>query len=216
MIWGLWTHLTGACRFFYDLKWHHMSSSLVRSIQTCYAVSSINLIAVVVITSLCFFSHCLAFIPHKGTVEAKAALQQLFVLSVVRFQRLRNCGMRPITFKKVSIFYYNFVTNHTLHSDLKVPYVCDVIHEIIWKHHTKLEDHPNPLLEPLLQPAYNRRLNRCWPFDLQDTWGDIAGCTPHHIAGCTPHHIAGCTPHHVIVSRPHISLKIDCNPSDCW
>jgi hypothetical protein len=53
-----------------------------------------------------------------------------------------------------------YVTNHTLHSDLKVPYVrvCDVIHEIIGKHHTILEDHPNQLLEPLLQPAYNRRL----------------------------------------------------------
>jgi hypothetical protein len=62
-----------------------------------------------------------------------------------------------------------YVTNHTLHSDLKVPYVRDVIHERIGKHHTKLEAHPNPLLEPLLQPAYNRRLNRCWPFDLQDT-----------------------------------------------
>jgi hypothetical protein len=61
-----------------------------------------------------------------------------------------------------------YVRNHTLHSDLKVPYVRDVIHERIGKHHTKLEDHPNPLLEPL-QPARNRRLNRCWHFDLQDT-----------------------------------------------
>jgi hypothetical protein len=62
-----------------------------------------------------------------------------------------------------------YVTNHTLHSDLKVPHVPDVIHERIGKHHTKLEDNPNPLLEPLLQPAYNRRLNRCWPFDLEVT-----------------------------------------------
>jgi hypothetical protein len=46
-----------------------------------------------------------------------------------------------------------YVTNHTLHSDLKVRYVRDVFHERIRKHHTKLEDHPNPLLEPLLQPA---------------------------------------------------------------
>jgi hypothetical protein len=87
-----------------------------------------------------------------------------------------------------------YVTNHTLHSDLKVPYVRDVIHERIGKHHTK-----PALLEPLLQPACNRRLNRCWPFDLQDTWGDMAGCTLHHIT----------------VSRPHISSEIDCNTSDC-
>jgi hypothetical protein len=86
-----------------------------------------------------------------------------------------------------------YVKNHTIHSNLKFPYVGDVIHERIGKHHTKLEAHPNPLLEPLLQPAYNRRLNRCWPFDLQDTWGDIAGCTPHYVT----------------VLRPHISLKID-------
>jgi hypothetical protein len=62
-----------------------------------------------------------------------------------------------------------YVTNHTLHSDLKVLYVRDVIHGKIGKHDTKQEDHPNPLLELLLQPVYNRRLNRCWPFDLQDT-----------------------------------------------
>jgi len=45
----------------------------------------------------------------------------------------------------------------------------DVIHERINKHHIKLEAHPNPLLEPLLQPVNNRRLNRCWPFVLQGT-----------------------------------------------
>jgi hypothetical protein len=39
-----------------------------------------------------------------------------------------------------------YVTNHTLHSDLKVCYVRDVIHERIGKHHTKLEAHPIPLL----------------------------------------------------------------------
>jgi hypothetical protein len=92
-----------------------------------------------------------------------------------------------------------YVTNHTLHSDLKVPYVRDVIHERIGKNHTKLEDHPTPLLESLLQPTYNRRLNRRWPFDLQDTLGDIAGCTPQHVT----------------VPQSHISLNIDCNPSDC-
>jgi hypothetical protein len=43
------------------------------------------------------------------------------------------------------------------------------------------------------------RLNRCWGFDLQDIWCDIAGCTPHHST----------------ISQQHISLKIDCIPSDC-
>ena len=53
---------------------------------------------------------------------------------------------------------------HKIHHPLR-----DVIHERINKHHIKLEAHPNPLLEPLLQPVKSRRLKRCWPFDLQGT-----------------------------------------------
>ena len=45
----------------------------------------------------------------------------------------------------------------------------DVIHERINQHHNKLEAHPNPLLEPLLQPVNTRRLKQCWPLDLQGT-----------------------------------------------
>jgi len=42
-----------------------------------------------------------------------------------------------------------YVTNHTLHTDFNIPYVSDVIHERINKHHNKLEAHPSPLLQPL-------------------------------------------------------------------
>jgi hypothetical protein len=35
-------------------------------------------------------------------------------------------------------------------TDFNNPYVSDVIHERINKHHNKLEAHPSPLLEPLL------------------------------------------------------------------
>jgi hypothetical protein len=62
-----------------------------------------------------------------------------------------------------------YVTNYTLHTDFNVPYVSDVIHERINKPHNNLEAHPNPLLEPLLQPTNTRRLKICWPFDLQST-----------------------------------------------
>jgi hypothetical protein len=62
-----------------------------------------------------------------------------------------------------------YVTNHTLHTDFNLPYVSDAILERINKHRIKLETYPNPLLEPLLQPVNNRRLKRCWPFDLQVT-----------------------------------------------
>ena len=40
-----------------------------------------------------------------------------------------------------------YVTNHTVHADFNilVPYVSDVIHERITKHHNNLEAHHNPL-----------------------------------------------------------------------
>ena len=59
-----------------------------------------------------------------------------------------------------------YVTNHTLHTDFNIPYISDVIRERINKH-DKLEAHPNPLLEPLLQPINTRRLKGCWPLDLK-------------------------------------------------
>ena len=62
-----------------------------------------------------------------------------------------------------------YVTNHTLHKDFNMPYVSDVIRERINKYHKNLEAHPNPLLEPLLQPVNTMRLKSRWPFDLQRT-----------------------------------------------
>ena len=67
-------------------------------------------------------------------------------------------------------------TPHRLQHPLR-----DVIHERINKHHNKLEAHPNPPLEPLLQRVNTRRLKRCWPLDFQGTWVDIAGCIPYHV-----------------------------------
>ena len=62
-----------------------------------------------------------------------------------------------------------YVTNHTLHTDFNIPYASNVNYERINKNHINLEAHPNPLLEPLLQPVNNRRQKRCLPFDLQGT-----------------------------------------------
>jgi len=61
-----------------------------------------------------------------------------------------------------------YVTNHTLHTDLNIPYVSDVINERINKHLSKLESHPNPLVGTLKQPTRNRRLKRRWTSDLHD------------------------------------------------
>ena len=54
-----------------------------------------------------------------------------------------------------------YVTNHTLHTDFNIPYVRDVIHERITKHHNNTKAHHNPLLQPPLQRVNTGRLQRC-------------------------------------------------------
>ncbi|PNF38951.1 hypothetical protein B7P43_G07034 [Cryptotermes secundus] len=61
-----------------------------------------------------------------------------------------------------------YVSNHTLHTDLKTPYVTEVIREKSTKYFNKLENHSNPLLQSLQQPHQNRRLKRIWPPDLRN------------------------------------------------
>jgi hypothetical protein len=59
-----------------------------------------------------------------------------------------------------------YVSNATLHADLGILYVQDVIHQKRNKHHITLETHENPLLKTLLVREENRRLKRNWPIDL--------------------------------------------------
>ena len=42
-----------------------------------------------------------------------------------------------------------YVTNDTIHKDLAIPAVLEVIHDRSTKHRTKLESHSNPLLQLL-------------------------------------------------------------------
>jgi len=58
-----------------------------------------------------------------------------------------------------------YVTNQTLHSDLRIPYVHSVLQDYIHKHRSALEVHSNPLVEPLLHTTHTRRLKRRWTFD---------------------------------------------------
>jgi len=55
-----------------------------------------------------------------------------------------------------------YVSNQTLHSDLRIPLVRTVFRERTATHHTTLDSHPNPLIEPLVHPPNNRRLKRRW------------------------------------------------------
>jgi hypothetical protein len=54
-------------------------------------------------------------------------------------------------------------SNATLHADLGISYVQDVIHQECNKHHTTLKTHENPLLKTLLVREENYRLKINWP-----------------------------------------------------
>jgi hypothetical protein len=54
-----------------------------------------------------------------------------------------------------------YMTNQTLHEDLKVPFIEDIIQD-------KSINHSNPILQPLLEQQQRRRLRKLWPADLID------------------------------------------------
>jgi hypothetical protein len=61
-----------------------------------------------------------------------------------------------------------YVTNQTLHEDLNVPYIIEVIQERSNKHHDNIKIHSNTTLWPLLEQQLRRRLKKSWPVDLTD------------------------------------------------
>jgi hypothetical protein len=61
-----------------------------------------------------------------------------------------------------------YVTNTTLHEDLKVPLVKEVIIGKSTRHLNKIVGHENILIQPLLEPHNGRRLKRIWPADLRE------------------------------------------------
>jgi hypothetical protein len=61
-----------------------------------------------------------------------------------------------------------YVSNQTIHVDLHVPFIKDVIQEKSIKHHAKLGNHSNTILQPLLTEQQRRRLKKFWPAALID------------------------------------------------
>jgi hypothetical protein len=53
-----------------------------------------------------------------------------------------------------------YVSNATLHADLGISYVHEVIHQKCNKQHSRLGTHENPLLKTLLLREENRRLKK--------------------------------------------------------
>jgi hypothetical protein len=82
-------------------------------------------------------------------------------LHIAKLQRRQSKILRAIT----NAPWY--VTSQTLHDDLKVPFIKDVIQEKSINHHDKLGNHSNPILQPLLEQQ-RKRLKKLWPADLID------------------------------------------------
>jgi hypothetical protein len=62
-------------------------------------------------------------------------------------------------------FWYK--SNITLHNDLRVPYVTEVIRTYAKNHRNRTKQNKNQLIRDLFnQPETGRRLNRMWPEDL--------------------------------------------------
>ncbi|PNF23331.1 hypothetical protein B7P43_G15827 [Cryptotermes secundus] len=63
-----------------------------------------------------------------------------------------------------------YVSNITLHEDLKVPLVKEVIKgkSTRYPYLNKIEGHKNVIFQPLLEPHNGRRLRRNWPADLRE------------------------------------------------
>ncbi|PNF15239.1 hypothetical protein B7P43_G12671 [Cryptotermes secundus] len=59
-----------------------------------------------------------------------------------------------------------YVSNETLHQDLKLKFVKEIILDRSRQYMSKIEAHENELLQPLRKLINNRRLKRKWPNDL--------------------------------------------------
>ncbi|KAI5753871.1 hypothetical protein M8J77_004006 [Diaphorina citri] len=59
-----------------------------------------------------------------------------------------------------------YVSNKTIHDDLKVPFVTEEIKERPINYQKRIPNHPNQLIRTLHEPISNRRLKRTWPTDL--------------------------------------------------
>jgi hypothetical protein len=61
----------------------------------------------------------------------------------------------------------SYISNLTLHNDLNIPYVTEVIREYAKKHKNRTAQNNNQLIRDLFnRPEIERRLNRMWPEDL--------------------------------------------------
>jgi len=74
------------------------------------------------------------------------------------------CSILLYSFYDLFIWY---VSNLTLHTDLRIPFVTEEIRRLYRLYHSRLGLHPNNLTTDLASPPLMvRRLLRRWPTDL--------------------------------------------------
>jgi len=59
-----------------------------------------------------------------------------------------------------------YVSNQTLHNELEIPYVTEVIRINTNKYKNRSTVRSNQLIRTLFNPSVDRRLKRLWPEDL--------------------------------------------------
>jgi len=59
-----------------------------------------------------------------------------------------------------------YVSNQTLHSDLEIQYVTEVVRINVNKYKNRSTEHSNQLIRALFNPLADRRLKRLWREDL--------------------------------------------------
>jgi hypothetical protein len=73
---------------------------------------------------------------------------------------------QPNTLRKLANAPW-YLSNVTLHNDLRIPYVTGVIRTFAKNHKNRTAQNNNQLIRDLFnQPEIGRRLNRMWPEDL--------------------------------------------------
>jgi hypothetical protein len=104
-----------------------------------------------------------------ASLESKALLYKTIIKPIWTYIELWGCASKSHIAKmqrsqskilRMIIKAPWYVTNQTLHDDLKVSFIKDVIQEKSINHHDKLENHSNPILKPLVEQQQRSRLKR--------------------------------------------------------
>ena len=72
----------------------------------------------------------------------------------------------PIKMLRMISSFPWYVSNQTLHNDIEIPYVTEVIRINTNKYKNRSIVHSNQLIRTLFKPSVDRRLKRLWPEDL--------------------------------------------------